>query len=126
MTGYWINKVANFCKKPFLRITALRVFEEVAVAVLFLGRDLRGVEYGGGPLARAASQSNGIEDDIEGVSAGDLCIPKESLCFGVLVGASGLLGEAAAALFSCASRRRAMEHDEDNRTRDWIGSQTPK
>jgi hypothetical protein len=37
----------------------------------FLGRGLRGVEYGGGALARAASQSNGMDDDIEGVSAGD-------------------------------------------------------
>lgn len=55
---------------PFLRMIAFRgVPEGVAVPILF--RPLTGVEYGGGALERAASQSKGTEEDIEGVSAGE-------------------------------------------------------
>lgn len=57
---------------PFLRTMALRGAAPVPVATLFLPRDLSGVAYGGGALERAASQSKGTDDDIEGVSAGDL------------------------------------------------------
>ena len=38
---------------------------------LFLPFGFRGVAYGAGPLDRAASQSKGTEEDIEGVSAGE-------------------------------------------------------
>lgn len=35
-----------------------------------------GEAYGGGLRARAASQSKGTEDEIDGVSAGERCSPK--------------------------------------------------
>ena len=53
-------------------MTAFRIcFDGVPVPTLFL--PLIGVAYGGGALVRAASQSNGTDDDIEGVSAGERC-----------------------------------------------------
>jgi len=46
-----------------------------------------------------------MDDEMEGVSAGERWAPKESRFW--LRGVSGLLGDAA--LFSCANRRRAMD-----------------
>lgn len=58
---------------PFLRTTAFRGVAGVAVptARLFLPRDFSGVAYGGGAMDRAASQSKGTEEEMDGVSAGE-------------------------------------------------------
>lgn len=95
---------------PFLRTTAFLIGALEPAPVLFLPLP-RGVANGGGLLDRAASQSKGTEEEIEGVDAGDRYIPTYGLLRGVkgggpvtedLEGVSGLLGELVvdAALFS--------------------------
>lgn len=64
-------KLTDLSNKPFLRIIALL---GVPVEVPILFRPVRlpcGVPYGGGLMDRAASQSKGVEEDIEGVDEGD-------------------------------------------------------
>lgn len=49
-----------------------------------------GVAYGAGLLERAASQSKGIDEDIDGVDAGERWMPKETRLRGV-TGVEGAL-----------------------------------
>jgi hypothetical protein len=69
------NSTTNLSKKPFLRI-ALLDGELLAGVPTWLFRkalirlSANGVPYGGGFLDLAASQSNGVEDEIEGVDDG--------------------------------------------------------
>ena len=70
---------------PFLRTIPLRgVPVDVSVPTLFRGLVLNGEAQGGGALDRAASQSKGTEEEIEGVSAGERCIGYEGLGRGVV------------------------------------------
>ena len=72
-------------KMPFLHTIPLcGVPVDVSVPTLFRGLALNGEAQGGGALDRAASQSNGTEEEIEGVSAGERCIGYEGLGRGVV------------------------------------------
>lgn len=67
------GKRAYRSTRPFLRTMAFLGCEPgVCVTVLLLVLFRNGVAYGGDFLERAASQSNGIDEEMEGVAAGDL------------------------------------------------------
>jgi hypothetical protein len=51
----------------------------------------KGLWYGGGLPERAASQSKGVEDDMEGVAAGERYTPIDTRFFGVVHASAWLL-----------------------------------
>jgi len=57
---------------------------------VFIRLSDNGLAYGAGFLDRAASQSNGVDDDMEGVSAGERRKPNETRLRGVEGPGAGL------------------------------------
>lgn len=58
---------------PFFRMTLFGVAIPVPTVLMRVFRfPLKGVPYGGGLIERAASQSKGIEEEMEGVADGEL------------------------------------------------------
>ena len=106
------SNATYFCMSPFFLTP-----RSFLAGALFVGEDwtrlpARGVPYGGGLRALAASQSNGVEADREGVMYGDWVYTSPfrgvegPACPRTGVWGVGLTGDVDLASFSCAKLKR--------------------